>query len=451
MQLITLYFQYLIKKRVFINCLLVLLVMGFLLIPSEKADYVTFSANSKAGIPNVYWIGNLAAIFSNLIISFLLIFIIINDRKKEIISNIYILEDISPLKKFLKISHKIFALYFVALFFLAILNLSLILSNFSEINLVYFLIPIVYFCLPYLFFFSVFCFILEYFVNQLWLKYTLYFSSTILFILNDQVLFHLFGVGELGMYLGQKNMSIGHFGFGYMKKTSNITLVTINHFLKPIFFSYKIFWIIISLMLIFIFSKFRISRKINIYKDNITLLSKKSPNISLKVLTSIPFPNFRNSNLWLKDLFLLSEVFKRLKIIIMVSLWILIILCPVNFLPIPLAFLFLMSISINEDFLCKLYFYNANFLEIQSPYSQNDRNISKFVILISFYIFLLLPLFLKLDGFKIFIVIIYFSILSIVQILITNHYKNSLTIDVIMIILFSTYLTGTPILNVFQL
>lgn len=450
MQLITLYFQYLIQKRVFTNCLLVLLVIGFLLIPNEKADYVTFSANGKAGIPNVYWIGSLAAVFSNLIISFLLIFIIINDRKKEIMSNIYILEDISPLNNFRKISHKIFALYFVALFFLAILNLSLIVSNFNEINLVYFLIPIVYFCLPYLFFFSVFCFILEYFINQSWLKYALYFTSIILFILNDQILFHLFGVGELGMYLGQKNMSIGHFGFGYMKKTSDITLATINHFIKPGFFAYKIFWIIISWILIYIFSKIAISRKIR-YRDNIILKSPKSLNISFKVLTSIQFANFRNLNLYLKDLFLFTQVFNRLKIIIMATLWIIIILCPVNFLAIPLAFLFLMTISLNEDFLCKLYFYNANYLEIQSPYTENDRNISKFVILISFYILLLLPLCLKLDAFRILIVIIYFSILSIVQILITNHSKNSLAIDVIMIILFSTYLTGTPILNVFQL
>ena len=60
------------------------------------------------------------------------------------------------LKRIFINGYKILGTYFISIFFLLVLNLSLIIANFDQINLSYYILPLLYFSISYLFVLSVF-------------------------------------------------------------------------------------------------------------------------------------------------------------------------------------------------------------------------------------------------------------------------------------------------------
>ena len=112
-----LYYKYLINKKSFIICSIILIIIGLFLIPSQNSDYVTFYIGKVSPIPNKYWIGYLSSIFSNFIISFLILFMIIGEKEKEILNFTYTQIDTSKLSTFYKALYKIIGLFFIGTFF----------------------------------------------------------------------------------------------------------------------------------------------------------------------------------------------------------------------------------------------------------------------------------------------------------------------------------------------
>jgi hypothetical protein len=446
-----LYTKYLVKKRAFINCILLLLVIGFYLIPDQDATYVTFYINNISALPNKFWIGNLGAVFSNVIISFLLLFMILGEREKEILQNSCLLEDTSPLKKTFKLLYKILALYFVSLIFLIVLNISLIVKNFHEINFIYYVFPLIYFSLPYLFVLSVFSFSIEYFVSKKLLKYPLFLTVFFIVLFNDKQAFDIIGINELHNYLAHKTNTSAHFAIGYLPKSDKIESVSIENFLFPLFFYKKIMWILIASGTIFLLSKINISRQLS-FTLKTPIISDDFFNKDKYEYKNIPISkNITFKNLFLKDVYLFSFSFNRFKLLIIATLWLLMFFISIETHYMLLSFIILFSIEINSQFLCKLFFYDLQYKEKQSPFNSSSIFFSKLLILMLFYVLILVPHIFSIDINSIIYILFVFVILATLQILISNYFKNNVAIDIIMITIFASYLTGNPIINIFPI
>jgi hypothetical protein len=452
-QLSILYYRYLINKRVFINCIISLLILGFILVPSENAKYVTFYIGNFAATTNKFWIGNLAAMFSNVIISLLLLFIIIGEREKEVLNYNYTLEDTSPNKNFYKNFYKIIALFFVSLTLLFVLNLSLVLVNIQQVDLIYYVINVLYFSFSYLFFLSFFAFFIEYYVVKKTIKYILYISAIFIFLFNDKYFFDLIGINELHIYFNQIIKTKNHFAFGYLTISTNIKLISFNKFIIPLFIYKKVIWIIISLLLIYLLSKINISRQLT----NVSKSPFFASNISFTEKNIESYSNYNISkeysikNILFKDLYLFSKSFTRFNIICIIVLWVSMFLIHENSLIKILPIIFLFTIPLNEKFLCKLFFYNLEFQEKISPFNKVKIFYSKFYLIIIFYIILLTPYFLLNNLTGILNILLGFIILTYFQIKTSEYFKNNLLLDIILIIIYASYLTGSPIINIFQL
>lgn len=451
-QLSIFYFLYLLKKRVVINCILILLVLGFLSIPNKNANYVTIYFGDIAALANQYWIGNLASIFSNIIISFLLLFVVLGERENEILQNTYALEDSSPIKKIFKNSYKILGLYFISIFFLFVLNLSLIIANFKQINLLYFILPILYFSVSYLFILSVFTFLVEYFIKKR-LKYIVFFTVFFLALFCNKYLIDLFGIQELYSYLGLNEKISSDFVIGYMPKSSLSSIIEFNKVLMPKFIYKKVLWILIAFIIIILISKKNISRKITIAKENILVdenIIKDESKIRFTKKSVAKTLSYKT--LFLKDFYLFTHSFSKKNIVFIGVLWASLFLIQiVDVFKILLPLIFLSCLFINGQFLCKLHYYNLGYLETMAPFNQLKISISKFLIVFAFYTILLIPYFIKIETHTILLILFNFLILSTLQILISNYFKNNILLDVILISIFASYLTGTPIINILYL
>ncbi len=452
-QLSIFYFLYLLKKRVVINCVLILLVLGFFLIPNQNANYVTLYLGNVAALTNKFWIGNLAAIFSNFIISFLLLFVIIGEREKEILQHTFSLEDTSPIIKLFKNGYKVLALFYISLFFLLVLNLSLIIANYKQIDLLYFIMPLFYFSISYLFVLSVFTYFVEYFIKKK-IKYFMFFLIFILFLILDHYLLDLFGIEELHSYIGTINKTSSDFAIGYMSKTALSNIIVFNKILMPKFIYKKVLWIFFALLFIILFSKKNISRKLSIAKES----HLDGENYKPIQLNEIKFTQRSVANdlsfktLFLKDFYLFSNSFSKSKITYISLIWFLLLIVPTeSFHNVLLPLIFLFCLFINGQFLCKLHFYNLGYLEKIAPFNSINIFLSKFLIIFMFYTILLIPHFIKIETNVILLVLLNFLFLTSIQVLISNVLKNNILLDILIISVFASYLTGTPIINILQL
>ena len=447
------YLKYLLKKNSFVYIVLFLLFIGFYIIPSPNASYVTFYMKNTTPISNKYWIGNLAAVFSNLIISFFLIFIILGEKEKEINQKIFYLEDTSPLDKVIKYSYKILAIYSISCIFLIILNTTLSIVNFKVFGLSQFFIPILYFCLPYLLLWSVFCFFVEYFIPYKGLKYFFYYTTLIIIFSHDE-LFKLIGVSELGLYLGNYTHS-SDYSVGLLRKSQDLKFIKINKTFHPIFYSYKILWIFFTCILIIIISKLNLQRKLEIIEQDKVKINDSLPNQSLNKtyhLNKVPLQVSSSFyKLLEKDFFLLSQTFSRMNIFFILLTWILILFLSNSSQKILLPIIFLLCLPLSSNFLCKLYFYDLSYLEKISIFGKIPIFISKMLMIIGVYTFLVSTYFLSIPLEKIILVITYLFGLAFLQLFLINYFKNSILVDILYIILFTSYFSGYPIINILQL
>ena len=178
----------------------------------------------------------------------MLFFIIAGDKEKDIVSGYYINEDLSPLHPFFKNLYKISAIYLISLLLLLVLNLSLILANIQNVNIVLFITPILYFCIPFLLLVSTLCYFIEYLLDNKYLKYFIYYSIFIILIMYDDKLLYITGNSELFLFYKNLNVPVKNFAIGFISKEKVLNLITVKRFIKPNFTYYKLLLIIFTIL-----------------------------------------------------------------------------------------------------------------------------------------------------------------------------------------------------------
>lgn len=443
-----LYCNVLIRKKFFILYITLLLIISFFLIPNANANYVTFYIGDNFAAPNQFWIGSVSAIFSNVSIYLLLLFVIIGEKNENYLSNNYVYEATSPFSQNKVFAYKIIALFIISLVLLLILNFSIILINFSQINLYYYCIALIYFSVPFLLFVSVLCFLTEYLIKNNTLKYFFYYIIFLIALFNDKFI-NLFGINELGIYLSKEISTNGRFGLGYLQKNKSLNEVTLTEFIYPLFILKKLVYIAVSFILIYftklipITSTVFLRKEENLIKNDPFDTSYKARKNNIKFKLDISL-----LTLLKKDIFLFINCINKYNLLIIIIIWGLMFFVKSEFYKFLLPLMFILCLFTNT-FLYKLYYYNIEYLEKISPFSSTQQRISKFIIIFGLYLILLLPYLIHIDIKTSLLVILFFIILTIVQIIFIEIVKSRILIDIILIILFATYFTGSPVLNIF--
>ncbi|WP_426479303.1 hypothetical protein ACP3T3_07590 [Chryseobacterium sp. CBSDS_008] len=454
LQLTTIYFRHLINKKTFLLCVILLLILGFFLIPNENSNYVTFYCNNSSIVSNEYWIGNLSGVFCNLIIYLLLFFIIAGDKEKDIVAGYYINEDLSPLHPFLKNLYKISAIYLISLLLLLVLNLSLILANIQNINIVLFITPILYFCIPFLLIVSTLCYFIEYFLDNKYLKYFIYYSIFILLIIYDDKLLYITGNSELFLFYKSLNVPVKTFAIGFISKEKVLNLITVKHFIKPNFTFYKLLVIIFALVTTYLLSFIRIKRSFTTIDDSVYSNRTSSKDIQNNDFSIESIPNIDQTDLSLisylkKDLFLLSVSISNKSLSLFFLFWILSFFVQQNFFLFILVILLLLSTKINDIFLGKSYFYNTFIYEKLYSFPYILHFLSKFIIVLSSYCLLLIPYFLRIGEMPIILLLIFnFSIISIFQLTSIHLLKNTTIANIALIVMYISYVYKSPLIDI---
>ncbi|MGO4710524.1 hypothetical protein AB4Y90_15755 [Chryseobacterium sp. 2TAF14] len=446
-----LYTKYNIRKKNFLIFTVVLLVLGFLLIPNEKAEYVTFYIGNISVYPNKFWIGNIGAVFSNIIISILLFFFIVGERENEIISNKYYLEETSIYNSFYKNLFKIAALFFISIIFLIILNVSLIASNFSYgINIFAYLKSLFYFSVPFLFFITSIIYFLEIYIPKKTSKILIFFVIILIILFNDRFI-NIIGLNELYIYIDKISHTQNYFAIGYLKKSERIRLLALHSYNAPLFIVVKLFWLLLTFVLMYVVSLMKTPDPSAIFDKtaaNIQAGHKSTKNIPRNFLQNIVPLQLDFFSLIKKDIVQLSQVYTQKRIVAILFIWIILFLTPItNVQKLLLPILILYVIYLNKDFISKLYIYDLGYFILISPFKRLKIFLSQTAVISFLYLFVCLPHLIKLDYRTSLLVILNLIIVSILQVLTINLLKRSLLVNIILIILFSSYLTGKPIIN----
>jgi hypothetical protein len=455
LQLTTIYFRHLINKKTFLLCVVLLVLLGFFLIPNENSNYVTFYCNNSSIVSNEYWIGNLSGVFSNLIIYLLLFFIIAGDKEKDIVSGYYINEDLSPLHPFFKNLYKISAIYLISLLLLLVLNLSLILANIQNVNIVLFITPILYFCIPFLLLVSTLCYFIEYLLDNKYLKYFIYYSIFIILIMYDDKLLYITGNSELFLFYKNLNVPVKNFAIGFISKEKVLNLITVKRFIKPNFTYYKLLLIIFTILSTYLLSFIRIKRSFTTNdSDDLAYLNNYSTDIKNDDFSIENISNVSQADLSLisylkKDFFLFRVSISNKSLSLFFLFWILSFIVQENFFLFILVILLLLSTKVNDFFLGKPYFYNTFIYEKLYSFPYILYFISKFIIVLGFYCLLLFPYFLRIGEIQIILLLILnFSIISILQLASIHLLKNTTVANIILIVMYVSYVSKSPLIDI---
>ncbi|PXW16505.1 hypothetical protein C8D70_1032 [Chryseobacterium sp. CBTAP 102] len=431
-------------------------LLGFFLIPNENSNYVTFYCNNSSIVSNKYWIGNLSGVFSNLIIYVLLFFIIAGDKEKDIVAGYYINEDLSPLHPFFKNLYKISAKYLISLLLLLVLNLSLILANSQNVNIVLFITPILYFCIPFLLFVSALCYFIEYLLENKYIKYFIYYSFFILLIIYDDKLLYITGHSELFLFYKNLNVPVKNFAIGFISKEKVLNLITVKHFIKPNFTFYKLLIIFLTILITYILSFIKIKRifTTNNSNDDLIYLNNSSTDIKNDDFSIENRSNGNQTDLSLisslkKDFFLFRISVSNKSLSFFFLFWILSFIVQENFFLFTLVILLLLSTKVNDFFLGKPYFYNTFIYEKLYSFPYILYFISKFIIVLSFYCLLLVPYFFRIGEIHVILLLILnFSIISIFQLASIHLLKNTTVANIILIVMYVSYVSKSPLIDI---
>lgn len=448
------YTLYLLKQRKMVYILALILVVSFLIIPTEQASYITFYIDKTTAVPNQYWIGHLGAVFSSLSIALVLLYVILGEREKEIKLRWYYYEELSPINPRYLFVYKVLGLYLFALFLLACLSIALILVNIHQVYLAYYLVPLCYYALPFLWIVSVLCYLIEYYLPYQGLKIGIYGVLILVLMINDQAFSNPFGVHELSLHLGQR-LNNYDYAFGVLQKSKNIEYITINEVLKPLFLVDKLVWVLGALLVVLLSSFVKIKRRLD-------SVAQEKPQLGELTFGVVPFGNFKFTDggiswgtsifsLLKKDSYLLGHSFSKMSLFFIGLFWVISFFVSSTGYGFALPLLFLFCLSVNEHYLGKLYYYNLSYLERLSPFSTWAQWLSKGCILLCFYGILLLPYLVKNQDISYSSILLSMSALVVVQILLVRYTKSSILADILYIILFTSYISGYPVFNLFYL
>lgn len=447
------YVKILLQKRIFIFLFTALSVLGIILIPNSDANYVTFYMGKNAITSNKYWIAPFAGVMSNVILFPIIIFTVINDKIKEEKKLISTISNLSSNSQFTINLYKILGLFILWFLLLLVFNFTISITNFRNYDFWYSFFYLIYYNVSFIFFSCAFAYFIEFLLNKNWQKFSLYFIFYLIIILNDNHFFNLLGLHELYLYVSEITETSNYFAIGYLNKESVDKTLEFTYNLKPKFIFFKVFTILFVILSIFILSKLK--RRIYNFQYINFLEDKTKENIVIQktykpAIKSIS-KNKTITQLFLKDIFLLSSLISNKSKISVFFLWVLCVFIPTKYQYFSISLLFLCLVFLNQ-FIYRLHSdANCIYYEKISIYTQNQLFVSKTLTIFFIYIIALFPLFIHFSAPHNLYTILNFCVLAITIVISSRVFKSSLFIDVLYVIIFSSTLTNSPIINIFNL
>ncbi|GEM_PF-3828660 len=442
------------KHPYFKYILVIIMILGFFIIPNPKSDYVTFTVGNYTGVLNLVWISNLTPVYINAIFSLLAIFISQNLKKREFQNNTYANFRLSVQSNFQLLMYKVASLFFYLTILAFILEVIILVINYQSYNFILYLIPFCYFTIPYLFFLASVCVLIDYLVDVKFLKYILYFIFMI-FIYNNNIrhILDITGIQELMNNFSQVEVkSKDSFILGKIK-FKDVQYLKFENFITPKNWLSKLYLFLISFITVFLgsflFRRYSVVKKA---KQNTTTSEKEKEvsdikqNVKYHPISSVS--SFNLISLLKADFFLLSRsISKNLKLIALV-LWILAFFSHGEMKILIIAAVFITLLPLNQNYLAGKYTNNTFYAEKISGYSSLMFILSKFLLFI-LYIVVVIPV-LDYTSLEVSMFIIFkLLFLFLFQLAYVTFVKDYLLVEIIMIIIFSSYFSGVPIYQIF--
>jgi hypothetical protein len=441
------------KHTYFKYILVIILVLGFFIIPNPTSDYVTFTVGNYTGKLNLVWISNLTPVYINAIFALLAIFISQNLKKREIDNYTYINFRLSVKSNFQLLMHKVVSLFFYLTVLAFILEIIILVINYQSYNLVLYLIPFLYFTVPYLFFLSSVCVLIDYLVDMKFLKYILYFGL-IIFIYNTHIrhLLDITGIQELMdnfSHVNAKNKD--SFILGKIRY-KDVQYVSFENFISPKNWLNKIYIFPISLAIVFIasalFKRYAAIRKTEQNHPFIKTEAYKSDIKGEAYQPSASITSFNFISLLKAEFFLLSNSISRNLKLIALVIWILSFFVHGEIKTLFVAAAFITLLPLNQNYLAGKYTNNTFYAEKISGYSSIMFILTKFLLFLV-YVVLVVPV-LDYTSLEVSIFILCkLLFLFLFQLAYTTYVKDYLLVEIIMIIIFSSYFSGVPVYQIF--
>jgi hypothetical protein len=459
LELSKIYISYLLNKKSFLYSLMAIIIFSLFIIPSADSNYTTFSIGKYTGTPNCYWVSNLGAVFTNLIVSIVAFFFIEGTYEVEK-RNIGSLIRVTPSSNFVLLFHKWIAYLFIFLGFVLVITTSLFIINYKNFNFIEFSQPFLYYCAPFAFLLSTIILFFDVFVNPRGLKITL-FLILILFSCSqfnknlDFLGFNEFLKNAKTTFSEKINKKNDFVSFGYVKKSQKLTYLD---FYKPFELNnvYKIMLIPVAVFLIYLFSfSFRRFKQTTIYSKKIV---EKTKQINSQFQKPKKIELIQNCEIQksfasvLRSFFILfKSTFSSKQILLLLALWVLSVFLNYQIkagFVIPL--LFLISFDKINNFINIGNKKHFNFTFNTSVYSENEQSKAKIVILFLYFLSCSLPLFVLNSMDNIVMIMINLLVLSIVSILFSSVFKSVKIVEIGYILIFSSCISGHPIIDIFQ-
>jgi hypothetical protein len=451
------------NKKSFLNSIILLIVISLFLIPNKDSSYITFYIDKYTGESNSIWVSSLGAIFTNLILSFIGFFFIEGNYIEEKESGLGNIVRATITSNKILLLYKWLAYIIVLFSFLVLIILSLYLINFKSFNFITFLYPFIYFNIPYIFILSSIILILDIFIQYRGVKIT--FFICLIFFLSSPLInsnFDLLGFNEFSSVIknefSQKyNIMDKFYAIGYINKTKNITYLKLENINWLSNFSLRIIYFPIALFIIYIFSfffnRYFISEKKRIIKktQNFSLVKN---DLNLKVDNNKynkiePRIKKSFSSLFLLYFTVFKKSFSNLRIIILTILWVISFFVSYKIssnIIIPL--IFLLSFSIYDKFINIENKELLKFSFITSCYTVNQQLFVKIFVLFCFFMVCTIPIFIVKPIDNSLSTIIYLLFLSTFSIIFSYLIKGVKLLEVIYILIFTSYISGYPIFKI---
>ncbi|GGZ29430.1 hypothetical protein GCM10007049_23320 [Echinicola pacifica] len=453
-KLTKIYSQSLLAKREFIVQFAILSFLGFLLIPNDQAAYVTFYIGNYGVVPNEYWLAPFAAVMSNVILFPLVIFTIINARKEDNQNSTLSYSSLSTRPHFIIHLHRILGLFIIWIILLLLFNFSVVLSNFANSALLYHVQSLLYYNVSFIFLTCTFAYFIEFSIQQNWKKFGIYFLVYFTLILFDKNLFNLIGLNELFLYVSNIQEVPNYYAMGYLNKEALMASLALAAPAQPLFIWTKIACILITFGLILGISSSApaLLKKLNAPTVN--------PSISKRTKAKNPRPSSLLSTINLKrqlpylfqnELFLLGRMLSLRQKLSILLLWALSFFIPLEYHYFTDSLLFLSLMKLNS-FCFKLHQNdNCTYYEKLSIYKGREVIFSRFIIVLLCYFVALIPLLSQLPFSEGSITMVNFTLLAFLVVGSSRVFKSAMAIDIIYIILFTSSLTNSPFINIFNL
>lgn len=441
------------KHTYFKYILAIIMILGFFMIPNPKSDYVTFTVGNYTGASNLVWISNLTPVYINAIFALLSLFISQNIKNREVADHTHINFRLSVKSNFQLLMYRVFSLFLYLTLLAFILEIIILFINYQSYNVGLYLIPFLYFTIPYLFFLSAVCTVIDYLVDLKFLKYVLYFGF-IIFVYNTNIrhLLDITGIQELMDNFSQVNtVSNDSFILGKIQN-EDVQYIHFQHFIAPKKWMDKLYLfpivIIIVLGASFLFKRYAGVK--NKEQNQAPAKNKAKPS---SVQQNVYLPNhavyaFSFISLLKAEYFLLGHSLSRHLRLTAFVLWILAFVAQGNIKILLVAAVFITILPLNQNYLAGKYTNNTLYAEKISGYPPALFVLSKFLLFLV-YVVVVIPV-LDYSSLQVSLFIMMkLLFLFLFQLAYTTFVKDYLMVEIIMIIIFSSYFSGVPVYQIF--